>query len=127
MWGARILMMMLLFNFFTVMFGYQHNSLLDKFMIIDTNKNNVIVSPELKNAISSDLLNQSSSVSTDLFSTISPLSYVWNFLVLLFGTILAPFTIFGYGLPLIYSVPIFIVWFVMYLFAILSLLRGVSF
>lgn len=126
MWGARILTMMLLFNFFTVLLGFHNNTILNKVLILNDNGNNVVVSKDLTNSIQSSLTG-GSGVIASAFSSISPLAYIWNFLMFLLGTLLAPVLIFGYGLPAIYSVPIFIVWFTTYLFAFISLIRGVSF
>ena len=127
--GARILLVMLLFNFFTIVFGYEQNTILQHFLIIDKSSNTVLISDSLLESVERDLeSSQGSTVTSNIvISTFNPLAYIWNFLVFLTATLLAPLTIFGYGLPLEFAVPLFLIWFIPYLFAFIALLRGVSF
>ncbi len=125
--GAAILIMMLMFNFLTVMGGYADNSLLNKFIIVDTTEETVISSNELTDAINTDFNNTGSVTITNIMSSYSPLIFMWNFFIFILGTLFAPFMVFGFGLPLMFAVPLFIMWFITYMFCIYALLRGVSF
>ena len=127
MLGAKLLITMLIFNFLTVMGGYADNSLLNKFIIMDTEEETVISSNELTTAINTDFNSTGSVTVTNIISSYNPLIFMWNFFMFLMGTLFAPFMVFGFGLPLMFAVPLFIVWFIMYMFSVYSLLRGVSF
>ena len=127
MFGAKLLIMMLLFNFLTVMGGYADNSLLNKFIVVDVEEETVISSNELTDAINTDFESSGSVSVTNIISSYNPLIFMWNFFIFMMGTLFAPFMVFGFGLPLMFAVPLFIIWFIVYMFSIYALLRGVSF